>query len=67
MSPFFDDFKELEAKYSLDKGNFPKTDDDLGPKREFLEVSEINIPLSKEFRIKIYPCLRIFCHKYTLA
>ena len=36
MSPYFYDVKEFEAKYSLDKGNFPKTHDDLRPKREFL-------------------------------
>ena len=49
MSPFLYDFKELQPKYTLFKRIFPKTDANLAPKRQFLEVFVKNTPLAKDF------------------
>ena len=69
MSQFLYDFKEFQAKYSIFKGNFPKTDVDLAPKCQFLggfvkniplakDLPKKNITLAKNFLPKIHPWLR---------
>ena len=45
--PFLRNFKEFVPKYSLGKRNFPKTDDNLAPKRQFLGFWK---PLSAGYR-----------------
>ena len=66
MSPFLQDFREFQPKYSPFKINFPKIDGNLAPifkgfrKKIYpwLRTSEENIPLAKEFLPKIHPWLR---------
>ena len=55
MSTFLHDFKEFQPKHSLFKQNFPKTDDNLAPKCQFLGIFVKNIPLAKEFFAKNTP------------
>ena len=63
MSPFLQDFKEFQPKYSPFKRNFPKVDANLAPKWRFLGGFVKNIPLAKDLGRKIYPWLRNFCKK----
>ena len=55
MSPFLQDFKEFQPKYSHFKSNFPKIDANLAPECKFLGVLVKNIPLAKDLERKIYP------------